>query len=152
MITLKFEQELPISLEEAWMFFSSPKNLNLITPPKMDFKILSEVSENMYAGMFIRYTVKPMMNIPMHWVTEITHVKHHEFFVDEQRIGPYKIWHHEHHFKATEKGVLMTDLLNYEPPYGPIGKMLNSVWIRKQVQQIFDYRYKKLQELFPKKD
>lgn len=152
MTTLKFEQELPISLEEAWGFFSSPANLNLITPPKMDFKILSEVPENMYAGMFIRYTVKPMMNIPMHWVTEITHVDHLHFFVDEQRIGPYKIWHHEHHFQKTEKGVLMTDLLNYEAPYGPLGNLLNRIWIRKQVQQIFDYRFQKLQELFPIKD
>ena len=104
---LKVEQFLPISLEKAWDFFSSPKNLNEITPPEMTFKILYDIPEKMYEGLMISYKVSPMLNIPLDWVTEITHIKENEFFVDEQRLGPYSIWHHEHHFKEIDGGVEM---------------------------------------------
>ncbi|MGL4630720.1 MAG: SRPBCC family protein [Leadbetterella sp.] len=147
---LKTEQFLPISLERAWDFFSSPKNLNEITPKEMSFRILNELPERMYPGMLITYKVTPMFNIPLDWVTEITHVEEHKFFVDEQRLGPYSIWHHEHHFEAVNEGVKMTDILHYHVGLGPLGWIASKVFVDSKVNEIFDYRYKKLEELFPK--
>ncbi len=144
------EQFLPLSLEKAWDFFSSPKNLNEITPPEMTFKILYDIPEKMYEGMMISYKISPMLNIPLDWVTEITHVKDHEFFVDEQRIGPYAIWHHEHHFKAVEGGVMMTDILHYHVGLGPLGWLASLLFVDSKVKGIFDYRFKKLEGMFPK--
>jgi len=148
--TLITQQELPISLELAWDFFSSPANLNKITPKDMSFEIKTKLDGEMYAGMLIDYTVKPLLNIPMAWTTEITHIKKGEYFIDEQRFGPYKLWHHEHHFEKTDKGVLMTDKLLYGLSFGVIGNALNSLFISKRIQEIFDFRYDKLNELFPK--
>jgi ligand-binding SRPBCC domain-containing protein len=145
------EQILPISLDEAWDFFSSPKNLNEITPPDMTFKILYDIPEKMYAGMFISYKISPMFNIPLDWVTEITHVADHQFFVDEQRMGPYAIWHHEHHFEEHPEGVKMTDILHYHVGMGPLGWIASKLFVDAKVKGIFDYRYKKLQQLFPTK-
>jgi ligand-binding SRPBCC domain-containing protein len=142
------EQFLPISLEKAWDFFSSPKNLNEITPPEMTFKILNELPEKMYEGMMISYKISPMFNIPLDWVTEITHIKENQFFVDEQRIGPYAIWHHEHHFKAVEGGVLMTDVLHYHVGLGPLGWIASKLFVDAKVQGIFDYRFKKLEGMY----
>jgi ligand-binding SRPBCC domain-containing protein len=142
------EQFLPISLEKAWDFFSSPKNLNEITPPEMTFKILNELPEKMYEGMMISYKISPMLNIPLDWVTEITHIKENQFFVDEQRIGPYAIWHHEHHFKAVEGGVLMTDILHYHVGLGPLGWIASKLFVDAKVQGIFDYRFKKLEGMY----
>jgi ligand-binding SRPBCC domain-containing protein len=142
------EQFLPISLEKAWDFFSSPKNLNEITPPEMTFKILNELPEKMYEGMMISYKISPMFNIPLDWVTEITHIKENQFFVDEQRIGPYAIWHHEHHFKAVEGGVLMTDILHYHVGLGPLGWIASKLFVDAKVQGIFDYRFKKLEGMY----
>src|SRR5688572_25328174 len=102
------KQFLPVDFDKAWDFFSSPKNLNEITPPGMVFEIVSELPEKMYEGIFIVYRLSPFLNIPMQWVTEITHIREKQFFVDEQRKGPYKIWHHEHHFEKVEGGVMMT--------------------------------------------
>lgn len=145
---LTFEQFLPISLEEAWTFFSSPKNLNLITPPELEFRILDDLPDQMYQGMMIRYKIKPMLNILLDWVTEITMIKDHQFFIDEQRIGPYKVWHHEHHFKAVDGGVLMTDKLYYDIGMGPLGYLAGKLWVDRQVQGIFKFREVKLKELF----
>ncbi len=144
------EQFLPLSLEKAWDFFSSPKNLNEITPPEMTFKILYDIPEKMYEGMMISYKISPMLNIPLDWVTEITHVKDHEFFVDEQRVGPYAIWHHEHHFKAVEGGVMMTDILHYKVGLGILGSIASVLFVDSKVKGIFDYRFKKLETMFPK--
>ena len=105
---VRYEQELPISPEEAWRFFSTPANLNEITPPDLNFRIRSQVPDTIYQGLMIVYTLRPMINIPLTWVTEITHVSEGRYFVDEQRKGPYRIWHHEHHFEATPRGVRMT--------------------------------------------
>ena len=99
MYTLERTQRIPISLEEAWKFFQNPSNLSKITPSEMGFQILSEVPDQMYSGLFIHYKVTPLLGIRMNWTTEITHVKRPHYFVDEQRVGPYRIWHHEHHFK-----------------------------------------------------
>ena len=146
----KFETSLPIPLTEAWDFFSSPLNLSKITPAKMNFKVLSdyEAESKIYEGMLIRYKVSPVFNLPMNWVTEITHIKHEEYFIDEQRFGPYAMWHHEHHFEAVKGGVLMTDLLTYAIPYGIIGQIANSILVESQVKQIFNYRETAITDLF----
>ncbi len=145
-------QRLPITLEAAWDFFSSPANLKTITPEHMGFEIKSGFTrgEKMYAGMMISYIVKPLAGIPMKWVTEITHVRDRSFFVDEQRVGPYAIWHHQHHFKAIEGGVEMRDIVHYKIPFGPLGPFANSLFVGRKVASIFDYRYQKLEQLFGK--
>jgi ligand-binding SRPBCC domain-containing protein len=148
---LQFEQFLPISLNEAWDFFSSPKNLNQITPGDMHFKVLNEVPDKMYPGTMIIYEISPFLSIHFNWVTEITVVKHMEYFVDEQRKGPYRIWHHEHHFKEAPGGVLMTDKLYYDIGKSIFGWIAGKLFVHKKVKAIFEYRYKQLEELFSKK-
>jgi ligand-binding SRPBCC domain-containing protein len=148
--TLKTKQIIPVSLDEAWDFFSSPKNLKTITPPYMGFDIKSDVAEKMYAGQIICYTVRPLFNIPMTWVTEITHVKDKEFFVDEQRFGPYAFWHHKHFFKAIDKGVEMIDQVDYALPFGILGQIVHPIIVENKLKEIFDFRYKKVEELFGK--
>ncbi|MBN8676700.1 MAG: SRPBCC family protein [Chitinophagales bacterium] len=151
--TLKRVQRLPISLETAWDFFSNPGNLKAITPSYMGFEVTSDPEFStceMYAGQVITYTVKPVLGIPLFWMTEITHVSPGNFFVDEQRVGPYAIWHHQHHFKSIEGGVEMTDLVHYKVPMGWLGDLANSLFVRKQLQQIFDYRWNRLELMFGK--
>lgn len=145
------QQWLPISLEQAWDFFSSPKNLNDITPEDMVFEIKTDVPEKMYEGMFIVYSIRPVLNIPIKWVTEITHVSDRKFFVDEQRVGPYNIWHHEHHFEEKDGGVLMTDILHYDVGKSFLGAIASKLFVDKKVRQIFDYRFKILEQRFGKK-
>jgi ligand-binding SRPBCC domain-containing protein len=145
---LKQEQFLPISLDEAWKFFATPKNLNEITPDDMVFEIISELPENIYAGLLINYRLKPMLNIPINWCTEITHIKEKEYFVDEQRKGPYRIWHHEHHFKAVNGGVLMTDILHYDIGKWIVGRIAGKLFVDKKVKGIFAYRNKTLETYF----
>lgn len=149
MHVLKRTIKLPITVEQAWDFFSNPKNLKEITPDYMGFDITSEfLKEKMYPGMIITYKVTPLLGIPMKWMTEITHVEENKFFVDEQRVGPYKIWHHQHHFKAIEGGVEMTDVIDYVIPLGFIGRMVEPILVRSKIKEIFDYREKKMDELF----
>ena len=148
MYSIKTTQKLPISLKKAWDFFSDPRNLSRITPPHMRFEILSELPERVYSGLIIIYTVRPLLGIPLKWVTEINHVKEGELFVDSQLSGPYHIWHHQHHFKENEEGVEMTDIVHYELPLGFIGRMAHTLFIRKKVEQIFIYREKILKGLF----
>lgn len=150
MHTLKTVQKLPISLNEAWEFFSSPKNLKTITPPYMGFDITSGGDNKMYAGQIITYIVKPVLGIPMEWVTEITHVQEPFYFVDEQRFGPYSLWHHKHFFKEIPGGVEMSDLVHYKIPLGPIGKIMNQIYIKNKLKEIFDYRYQTLEKMFGK--
>ncbi len=145
---LERTQRIPVTLDEAWEFFSSPENLKIITPPYMGFDIKSGGGAHMYAGMIIRYTVRPLLAIPMNWVTEITHVKEKSFFVDEQRVGPYAVWHHQHHFKEIQNGVEMTDIVNYKLPLGILGELLEPILVRSKIQEIFDYRNRKMVELF----
>ena len=145
----EFRHTLPIDIKTAWSFFSDPENLSKITPPEMNFVIHTNIKGRpAYAGQMIVYTVSPLMNIPMGWVTEITHVQEPNFFVDEQRKGPYKMWHHQHHFKAIEGGVEMTDILHYEIQFGFIGNILNTLFIEKKVKQIFQYRSIALEKIF----
>ncbi len=141
---------MPIGLHEAWDFFSSPLNLEKITPKEMNFVVTSNYNGDakMYPGMLITYKVSPLFGIKMDWMTEITHVKEGEYFVDEQRFGPYALWHHQHHFKAIPGGVLMKDILNYAIPYGIIGRLGNSILVKSQINKIFDFREKAVKELF----
>lgn len=148
--TLTVMQQLPIGLSEAWKFFSSPKNLERITPKHMGFKITSGEPGKMYPGQIISYKVAPLAGVKTSWVTEITHVEEEKFFVDEQRFGPYRMWHHEHHFVENDKGVLMTDKVSYKIPFGFLGSIAQSLFIKKQLKGIFEYRVKVLDEMFKK--
>ncbi len=142
------EQFLPITLDEAWHFFATPKNLNEVTPKDMIFEITSDLPDTMYEGLFITYRIKPMFNIPLYWCTEITHINDHVFFVDEQRQGPYLIWHHEHHFKAVDGGVLMTDILHYDIGKSIFGWIAGKLFVHQKVKKIFNYRYQTLETFF----
>jgi len=141
---LEFVQFVPASLDVVWDFFSSPENLSKITPPSMGFIITSPPQNQMYAGMFISYKVSPLLGIKLNWVTEITQVEKLKFFVDEQRLGPYSIWHHEHHFKAVEGGVEMHDILHYSVPFGFIGRIADALFVHSKVKEIFAYREKSI--------
>ena len=145
-------QRLPISSEKAWDFFSSPANLKELTPDYMGFDITSGFSagDKMYTGMIITYKVKPIAGIPLNWMTEITHIEDKKYFIDEQRFGPYSLWHHQHWFKEIEGGVEMIDKINYKLPLGFLGDIANTVFVKKQLEGIFEYRYKKLEQLFGK--
>lgn len=148
---LRKEQVIPTNLETIWDFISSPANLKEITPEYMGFDIKSEgLPEKMYPGMMISYKVRPMLSIPLTWVTEITHVEHLKFFVDEQRVGPYRIWHHEHHLEEVNGGVKMIDIITYQPPMGFLGSLANSLVIKKQLDEIFNHRFKVIEERFGK--
>jgi len=142
-------QKLPSSITEIWDFISAPNNLKEITPEHMGFVVTSNTGgEKMYPGMIITYKVSPLLGIKLNWMTEITHVRDYEYFVDEQRVGPYKLWHHQHKIEPIEGGILMTDIVTYEPPFGLLGSIANSLLIKKQLQQIFDYRTIALEKRF----
>ena len=146
---LKSTQRVPVSLERAWNFFSNANNLFTITPPFLNLKIINKLhQEEMYPGQIITYKVKPLLGIPLLWVTEITHVERGKLFVDEQRKGPYKFWHHQHHFKAIEGGVEMTDIVHYSLPLGLAGQFAHKLSVKDQLRKIFTYRYFKINELF----
>lgn len=142
---------LPISIDEAWDFFSSPLNLKKITPSYLGFEVTSDNPSKMYPGMIITYIVKPLLGIPMKWMTEITQVRDKEFFIDEQRVGPYKLWHHQHHFTPTENGVIMEDIVHYIVPFGIIGQMVHPFIVKPKLNQIFDYRSKVTDKLWGSK-
>ena len=142
------KQFVKTDLQTCWDFFSSPANLKRITPSYMGFDVKTEVPTLMYEGLIIAYTVKPLLGIPVEWVTEITHVKDKSFFVDEQRKGPYTMWHHEHHFKAVEGGVEMTDIVSYIIPLGFLGKLVEPFIVKPKLEEIFAYRFKIVEEVF----
>jgi ligand-binding SRPBCC domain-containing protein len=147
----KATQKIPATIDEVWNFISSPENLKKITPEKMGFHITSELTEEkMYPGMIISYKVSPLFGIKTTWVTEITHVKEKQYFVDEQRVGPYSMWHHEHKIEPINKGVLMTDIVSYKPPFGILGSIANAVLIKNELKNIFTYREKALENIFGK--
>jgi ligand-binding SRPBCC domain-containing protein len=148
----KTSQKLPISLEEAWDFLSSPYNLKTITPEHMGFKIKNDVKEGdkMFAGQIIVYDITPFPAYKTEWVTEITHVENLKYFIDEQRFGPYALWHHKHELIAIDGGVLMNDTIHYKIPLGIFGQIANSLFIKKQLETIFNYREEKLEALFGK--
>lgn len=149
MFQYKTEQFLQVDINKAWHFFSSPKNLSAITPPELDFRILSELDDQeIYEGMKLDYIVTPLFKIPMHWQTEIIKVKKLHNFTDRQVQGPYRLWEHTHIFKVSGNGVLMTDIINYKLPFGWIGNLAHSLLIRKKIKYIFTYREKILTQIF----
>lgn len=148
--TFHRKQKLPISVEKAWEFLSNPTNLKTITPKYMSFDILSGNEKPMYAGQIIQYIVTPILGIKTKWVTEITHVKKNEYFVDEQRFGPYALWHHKHFIKEIKGGVEMEDIIDYKIPLGILGQLVHPILVKPKLEEIFEYRQTKLIELFGK--
>lgn len=148
--TLRTEQQLPIPLAEAWDFFSNPANLTAITPPQLGFRVTSQLPAKMYAGMIVTYRVTPLAGVPVSWVTEITHAEEPIRFVDEQRFGPYRFWHHQHEFREIPGGTEMRDLVHYALPRaaGPFGWFVNRWIVRRQLATIFSYRQGVLEERF----
>jgi ligand-binding SRPBCC domain-containing protein len=142
------KQKFPISLQDVWDFMSNPKNLAVITPPEVGFKTLSGDDREMFAGQVIHYTITPVFGIKIEWVTEITHVVPESHFVDEQRYGPYKFWHHKHFFSEIPGGVEMLDVVHYKLPFGILGRIAHPLLVKPKLKEIFDFREKRLIELF----
>lgn len=147
--TLERTITLPISLEQAWNFFSDSANLVKITPPDMDFRITSPPQSDFYAGQIITYTVRPLLGVAVSWTTEITHVKRPNFFVDEQRFGPYRFWHHQHRFHEVDGGVEVNDLVHYLLHHDRLAGLINRLIVAPRLRRIFDYRSRILKEIFP---
>lgn len=146
---LEIKQKLPIDLQRCWNFFSDPGNLKVITPHYLRFEIHDGYRETpAYAGQIISYTLYPLFGIPVNWMTEISHVEAPHYFIDVQLIGPYRVWHHEHRFVSLSGGVEVIDTVHYQLPFGPIGKLVNRLKVKRQLEAIFEFRRKKLQELF----
>lgn len=148
--TLTARQVVPISLDEAWDFFSDPRNLEKITPPGMGFlTVTPDLPPHIHPGLMIEYRVRPLLGLPMTWLTEITHMKEGSFFVDEQRVGPYAIWHHEHTFRALgDRRVEIGDRVTYRLPYQPFGDLVHGPLVRPQLRRIFAYREAAVRRLF----
>ncbi|MDB9960604.1 SRPBCC family protein [Oceanihabitans sp.] len=142
------KQKLPITLNEAWEFLSNPRNLKKITPDYMSFNIISGADRPMYAGQIIQYIVTPVLGIKTKWVTEITHIEDHHYFVDEQRFGPYSLWHHKHFIKEIDGGVEMEDIIDYKIPLGKLGQLMHPILVKPKLKEIFEYRKEKLETLF----
>ncbi|WP_339662491.1 SRPBCC family protein [uncultured Polaribacter sp.] len=141
-------QKLPITLDQAWDFLSNPKNLKVITPDYMSFDIISDIDRPLYTGQIIQYIVTPLLGIKTKWVSEITHIEHKKYFVDEQMYGPYALWHHKHFIKEIDGGVEMEDIIDYKVPLGILGQLVHPFLVKPKLEEIFAYRQKKLLELF----
>jgi ligand-binding SRPBCC domain-containing protein len=150
MFAFERKQRIPAPAAAIWEFISSPCNLKDITPAEMGFELTSGLPERMYAGMIICYNVRPLLGIKIKWVTEITQVREPDYFVDVQLMGPYRTWHHQHLLEKIDGGTLMTDLVHYRPPLGWLGTIANSLFLRKKLDAIFDYRFIKIEERFGK--
>ncbi|WP_078393363.1 SRPBCC family protein [Shouchella patagoniensis] len=148
MYQLERTQFLPISIDYAWKFFSKAENLQSITPNYMNFKITNSPGKDIYSGQLITYKVSPLFSVPISWVTEITHVIDGHYFVDEQRFGPFKFWHHQHHFVETDSGTKMTDLLHYRLPFSVVGQATHKLIVKKSINDIFDHRHQVLKARF----
>lgn len=145
---LERKQFIKVGIEKAWDFFSSPKNLQKITPEKMKFIITCDLPEKAYAGQIITYKVSPLLGIPINWMTEITNVEAPHKFVDNQLIGPYKLWHHQHHFETVPGGTMMTDIVHYSISPFLLGGIADKLFVRRQLEDIFDYRYEQIEQYF----
>jgi ligand-binding SRPBCC domain-containing protein len=149
--SIKLVQKIPASLDEVWNFFSNPANLQTITPAEMKFRVISRHhGDTIYAGQIIEYKVSPLFGVPLYWMTEITHVKPKDFFADEQRKGPYRMWHHQHHFREISGGVEMTDIVHYKSPGWVLEGILNKFLVRGQLNKVFNFRMAKVEEVFGK--
>lgn len=145
-----WSQFIPRPLDEVWHFFSRPENLNAITPSDMSFEILTDLDNIvMYEGMIVQYKVSPFLGIKLDWVTEITHLEEGRYFIDEQRFGPYALWHHQHHFEEVDGGVMMKDILHYKVPFGWIGTLADAVFVDQKIESIFVFRNTAVDQLFP---
>ena len=144
----KTKQVLKTDINTAWEFLSNPKNLKSITPQFMGFDIISCDDKKMYQGQIIEYIVKPFLNIPFKWVTEISHIKHQEYFVDEQRFGPYTFWHHKHFLNEIDGGVEMVDVIHYKIPFGYLGRFIHYLLIKSKIISIFEYRKERLEKIY----
>ena len=144
-------QHINASLNECWEFFSSPRNLQKITPESMGFEITDFDNRSMYAGQIIQYKISPLLGLKLNWTTEITQVKDKAYFIDDQRFGPYSFWHHKHFFEATTNGVKMTDVVHYALPFGFLGRIVNALIVSNKLKEIFDYRELKVNQLFNSK-
>ena len=147
---LKRTQILHVDRKKAWEFLSNPQNLKLITPPYLGFEVISELPAKMYAGQLIQYYVTPVLGIKVNWVTEITHVEEGKYFVDEQRIGPYSLWHHQHFIDDCDSGVEMTDIVHYKLPFGILGRLAHPILVKNKLNEIFEFRYNTLESIFNK--
>ena len=136
------------TLDECWLFFSNPKNLQKITPESMGFQITDFDGNLMYAGQIIQYTVTPLLGLKLSWTTEITQVKDKSYFIDEQRFGPYSFWHHKHFFEEVEGKVKMTDVVHYALPLGFIGRIMNGLIVEHKLKEIFEHRRLIVDKLF----
>ncbi len=148
--SLHTEQFLPITLEEAWHFFSTPQNLQKLTPGDLDFKITSPKLDGIYQGQMITYNIKIFPIFPSKWVTEITSIEDRKYFIDEQRFGPYKLWHHQHHFEEVEDGVKMTDIIHFKLPFSLLAPIAYQFFVKKKLRQIFTFRQEILDDLIAK--
>ena len=146
--TVHKKQKLPISLNKAWSFLSDPNNLSLLTPKEMNFTIISKDQKPMYAGQVIQYSVTPIAGIKTKWISEITHLKKDNYFIDVQLFGPYSFWHHKHFIKEIEGGVIMEDVIHYKPPFGLIGVLLNFLFINSKLNSVFKHRKLELIKTF----
>jgi ligand-binding SRPBCC domain-containing protein len=146
--TLHKKQQLPITLDKAWEFLSNPKNLAIITPDYMSFKIMSKIDRPLYTGQIIQYIVTPLLGIKTKWVSEITHIEEKKYFVDEQMYGPYALWHHKHFVKEIEGGVELEDIIDYKVPLGILGQLVHPFLVQPKLEEIFNYRQEKLVTLF----
>jgi ligand-binding SRPBCC domain-containing protein len=148
---MRWEQLIPADINQVWDFFSRPENLNTITPPDLKFRMVSDLDKiDMYKGVIIQYKVSPFLGIYMNWVTEITQIENKKYFIDEQRFGPYRFWHHQHHFTPHPDGLIMTDILHYALPLGLMGQMANGWFIEKRIDDIFIYRKRVIEQKFGK--
>lgn len=146
---LQRRQFIPGDPGTIWDFFATPRNLDRLTSPHLRFRLVGDIAPRMYAGQIIEYRVGIVPGIWTRWLTEITHVREGEFFVDEQRAGPYRLWHHQHHFAPAPGGLLMTDVVTYDPGWGGLGRLVHAVWIRPKLATIFDFRAVRVAEAFP---
>ncbi|MDB3906567.1 SRPBCC family protein [Crocinitomicaceae bacterium] len=148
--SLHTEQFLPITLDEAWHFFSTPQNLQKLTPGDLDFKITSPKMGGVYQGQMITYNIKIFPVFPTKWVTEITSVEDRKYFIDEQRFGPYKLWHHQHHFKEVKGGVIMNDIIHFKLPFSLLAPLAYKLFVKKKLREIFTFRMEVLDDLIAK--
>lgn len=141
--------DIAASLDQVWDFFARPENLDRLTPPDLSFRIVSADTGRMYSGQIIEYRIRIFPLLRVRWLTEIKHVAEGQYFVDEQRIGPYKFWYHEHRFESLPNGrVRMQDLVNYDVGLGWIGVLVNTLVLKRRLNYIFDYRQRVIAQVF----
>ena len=146
--TLHKKQKVPISVDKAWAFLSDPKNLEKMTPKKMNFRTISKIDRPIYTGQVIQYSVTPLLGIKTKWISEITQIQHKKYFVDVQLYGPYAFWHHKHFIHEIEGGVIFEDIVDYKVPFGILGQFVHPFLVKPKLEEIFTYRQNKVIELF----